>query len=73
MLRNALEGLTVIDFTQIGAGPTCTMLLGDMGRMSSRSSRPKASSAAAWAQRGSATTARCSTRSIATSSACAWI
>ena len=31
MLRNALEGLTVIDFTQIGAGPTCTMLLGDMG------------------------------------------
>ncbi len=31
MLRNALEGLTVIDFTQIGAGPTCTMLLADMG------------------------------------------
>jgi crotonobetainyl-CoA:carnitine CoA-transferase CaiB-like acyl-CoA transferase len=31
MLRSALEGLTVIDFTQIGAGPTCTMLLADMG------------------------------------------
>lgn len=31
MLRNALEGLTVIDFTQIGAGPTATMLLADMG------------------------------------------
>jgi crotonobetainyl-CoA:carnitine CoA-transferase CaiB-like acyl-CoA transferase len=31
MLRNALEGLTVVDFTQVGAGPTCTMLLADMG------------------------------------------
>ncbi|SOZ38874.1 CaiB/BaiF CoA transferase family protein [Cupriavidus neocaledonicus] len=31
MLRDALDGLTVIDFTQIGAGPTCTMLLADMG------------------------------------------
>lgn len=31
MLRDALQGLTVIDFTQIGAGPTCTMLLADMG------------------------------------------
>ncbi|SPA18100.1 Carnitine dehydratase [Cupriavidus taiwanensis] len=31
MLRHALDGLTVIDFTQIGAGPTCTMLLADMG------------------------------------------
>ncbi|GLC91916.1 CoA transferase [Cupriavidus sp. TA19] len=31
MLRDALNGLTVIDFTQIGAGPTCTMLLADMG------------------------------------------
>lgn len=31
MLRNALEGLTVVDFTQIGAGPTCTMLMADMG------------------------------------------
>jgi crotonobetainyl-CoA:carnitine CoA-transferase CaiB-like acyl-CoA transferase len=31
MLRKALEGLTVVDFTQIGAGPTCTMLLADMG------------------------------------------
>ncbi|MEJ8857962.1 CoA transferase [Variovorax robiniae] len=30
-MRNALDGLTVIDFTQIGAGPTCTMLLADMG------------------------------------------
>ena len=26
-----LDGLTVVDFTQIGAGPTCTMLLADMG------------------------------------------
>jgi crotonobetainyl-CoA:carnitine CoA-transferase CaiB-like acyl-CoA transferase len=31
MLRHALDGLTVVDFTQIGAGPTCTMLLADMG------------------------------------------
>ena len=31
MLRHALDGLIVIDFTQIGAGPTCTMLLADMG------------------------------------------
>lgn len=26
-----LEGKTVIDFTQIGAGPTCTMILADLG------------------------------------------
>jgi len=31
MLRDALDGLTVVDFTQVGAGPTCTMLLADMG------------------------------------------
>ena len=31
MLRDALQGLTVVDFTQVGAGPTCTMLLADMG------------------------------------------
>jgi crotonobetainyl-CoA:carnitine CoA-transferase CaiB-like acyl-CoA transferase len=31
MLRHALDGLTVVDFTQMGAGPTCTMLLADMG------------------------------------------
>ncbi|MGO7733455.1 CoA transferase [Rhizobium leguminosarum] len=31
MLRNALTDLTVLDFTHIGAGPTCTMLLADMG------------------------------------------
>lgn len=31
MLGNALEGLTVIDFTQIAAGPISTMLLADMG------------------------------------------
>lgn len=31
MLRDALQGLTVLDFTQIAAGPTCTMLLADMG------------------------------------------
>lgn len=31
MIREALKGITVVDFTQIGAGPTCTMLLGDMG------------------------------------------
>jgi crotonobetainyl-CoA:carnitine CoA-transferase CaiB-like acyl-CoA transferase len=30
-LRNALDGLTVVDFTQMAAGPTCTMLLADMG------------------------------------------
>lgn len=26
-----LSGLTVVDFTQIGAGPTCTMILADLG------------------------------------------
>lgn len=31
MLRDALNDLTVLDFTHIGAGPTCTMLLADMG------------------------------------------
>ncbi|MGY6271399.1 CaiB/BaiF CoA transferase family protein [Achromobacter denitrificans] len=31
MIREALKGITVLDFTQIGAGPTCAMLLGDMG------------------------------------------
>lgn len=31
MLRTALENLKVVDFTQIGAGPTCSMLLADMG------------------------------------------
>jgi crotonobetainyl-CoA:carnitine CoA-transferase CaiB-like acyl-CoA transferase len=31
MLRDALQGLTVLDFTQIAAGPTATMLLADMG------------------------------------------
>ena len=31
MLRDALHGTKVLDFTHIGAGPTCAMLLGDMG------------------------------------------
>ena len=31
MLRDALRGRTVLDFTHIGAGPQCTMLLADMG------------------------------------------
>jgi crotonobetainyl-CoA:carnitine CoA-transferase CaiB-like acyl-CoA transferase len=30
-LNHALEGLKVLDFSQIGAGPTIGMLLGDMG------------------------------------------
>ena len=31
MLSDALQGLTVIDFTQIAAGPISTMLMADMG------------------------------------------
>jgi crotonobetainyl-CoA:carnitine CoA-transferase CaiB-like acyl-CoA transferase len=31
MLRNALEGIRVLDFSQIAAGPVCSMLLADMG------------------------------------------
>jgi crotonobetainyl-CoA:carnitine CoA-transferase CaiB-like acyl-CoA transferase len=30
-LNRALEGLRVLDFSQVGAGPACGMLLGDMG------------------------------------------
>jgi crotonobetainyl-CoA:carnitine CoA-transferase CaiB-like acyl-CoA transferase len=31
MFRNILSGVKVVDFTHVGAGPMCTMLLGDMG------------------------------------------
>ncbi|MFC3340122.1 CaiB/BaiF CoA transferase family protein [Paracandidimonas soli] len=31
MLNTSLDGIRVIDFSQIGAGPTCSMYLGDMG------------------------------------------
>jgi crotonobetainyl-CoA:carnitine CoA-transferase CaiB-like acyl-CoA transferase len=30
-LNDALAGITVLDFSQVGAGPTCGMLLGDLG------------------------------------------
>jgi crotonobetainyl-CoA:carnitine CoA-transferase CaiB-like acyl-CoA transferase len=30
-LANALEGLKVVDFTQVASGPTCTLMLADMG------------------------------------------
>ena len=30
-LNAALAGITVLDFSQVGAGPTCGMLLGDLG------------------------------------------
>lgn len=31
MLNASLQGVRVVDFSQIGAGPTCSMYLGDMG------------------------------------------
>ncbi|MEI2416531.1 CoA transferase [Orrella sp. JC864] len=31
MLQTTLDGVRVIDFSQIGAGPTCSMYLGDLG------------------------------------------
>lgn len=31
MLANSLEGLRVIDFTQVMAGPTCTLCMADLG------------------------------------------
>ncbi len=31
MLRSSLENIRVADFSQIGAGPTCSMFLGDLG------------------------------------------
>jgi len=31
LLSASLEGVRVVDFSQIGAGPTCSMYLGDMG------------------------------------------
>ena len=30
-VNDALAGVTVLDFSQVGAGPTCGMLLGDLG------------------------------------------
>ncbi|HEX2545800.1 MAG TPA: CoA transferase [Ramlibacter sp.] len=30
-VNDALRGVTVLDFSQVGAGPTCGMLLGDLG------------------------------------------
>jgi crotonobetainyl-CoA:carnitine CoA-transferase CaiB-like acyl-CoA transferase len=30
-INDALAGITVLDFSQVGAGPTCGMLLGDLG------------------------------------------
>ena len=31
MVRSSLQGIKVLDFSQIGAGPTCSMMLGDLG------------------------------------------
>lgn len=31
MLRTSLDGLVVVDFTQIAAGPTCSQILADLG------------------------------------------
>lgn len=72
-MRHVLDGLTVLDFTQIVAGPACTMLLADMGADVLKVEAPEAIWAAGSAPHGLARTAQSITPSTATSAACVWI